>query len=215
MKPVQAPPSRFSGSGQRCLRQHYSNSTLSTGKNVLAVNLLFFGRSCRRSSLSGGPYTFILSYRALLRLTPRSNRANRMQDTGQRKGLSTKKTAGCQEKGASIVIVAENAPCAVPYLPATKNDKTNVMDDFGSLITAEYRFYSILPQKDRKCPAGNLEEEFKLEILPRFGRRKVRFRRWTQVFVSVGPIIGRRLAKLASLAWLLKSAQSILRRVLS
>lgn len=125
--------------------------------------------------------------------------------------------------GSRIVIIVINrgfqyiiTTWIVRLLPAIRIRLSKNHSRHGNVPKlGEYWLYLILPSKARKYLPADLEEEFKTEILPRFGFRKARLWYWTQVFKSIGPIIARRLAKLASLAWLLKSAQSILRRILS
>lgn len=71
---------------------------------------------------------------------------------------------------------------------------------------AEKLLYLFLPNRMRKPLIGDLEEEFRTEIAPKFGARFARVWYWKQVLSSLWPLLCRRLIKLASLAWLGKAA---------
>jgi hypothetical protein len=71
---------------------------------------------------------------------------------------------------------------------------------------AEKLLYFILPKDLRESLPGDLEEEYRTIMLPKFGLRFARVWYWKQVVGSVLPIIQNRLIKLFKLAWVGKLA---------
>ena len=71
---------------------------------------------------------------------------------------------------------------------------------------AEKLLYLILPQEWRDSLPGDLEEEYRTIIAPKFGRRYARLWYWKQVLVSIWRVLPRRLLGLAAFAWMGKVA---------
>ena len=61
----------------------------------------------------------------------------------------------------------------------------------------EYLLYLFLTRDNRKAMFGDLEEEFRTEILTRFGARRARLWFWWQVVRSVWPSVSGSISKLA------------------
>lgn len=72
---------------------------------------------------------------------------------------------------------------------------------------AEKMLYFILPGDSREQIAGDLEEEYRSVILPKFGPGYAR--RWyrMQVAKSIGPVLWEHLTKLIKLGILAKAAE--------
>lgn len=81
--------------------------------------------------------------------------------------------------------------------------------------TAQFILYLVIPRKEREPLLGDLREEYETIIRPQLSLRQARIWYWVQVMTSVGPILGRRLAKLASFEWAVKFAISVVRRILT
>ena len=71
---------------------------------------------------------------------------------------------------------------------------------------AEKLLYLLLPKEWRDSLPGDLEEEYKTIISPKFGRRYARLWYWKQVLVSIWRILPRRIMGLAAVAWMGKVA---------
>lgn len=65
----------------------------------------------------------------------------------------------------------------------------------------ERLLYLFLPKDQREYMPGDLAEEFRTLILPKYGTRYVRVWYWKQVFSSLWPILSRRIIKCAGLVW--------------
>lgn len=72
-----------------------------------------------------------------------------------------------------------------------------VMNDKRLLhpIWAEYLLYLLLPKADRDAVAGDLIEEFRVTIVPKFGARAARFWFVKQVFASIWPLLKQRVLR--------------------
>lgn len=67
----------------------------------------------------------------------------------------------------------------------------------------EGALYFFLPREVRQSLPGDLREEYQTIILPKFGRRFAdRWYRW-QVMTSIGSMLLRRVAKIATLGWVI------------
>lgn len=71
---------------------------------------------------------------------------------------------------------------------------------------AEKLLYMLLPKELRNALTGDLEEEFRTLIVPRFGISYAHKWYWAQVLQSLAPLWGRRIVKLVGLGWLGKAA---------
>lgn len=58
----------------------------------------------------------------------------------------------------------------------------------------------LAPKKHREHLLGDLEEEYRAAVLPRFGLRRARFWFWWQVCISLAPLIGQQLRRIIGLA---------------
>jgi hypothetical protein len=63
----------------------------------------------------------------------------------------------------------------------------------------EALLFFFLPKKERDTLPGDLEEEYRTVIVPKFGFRVARAWYWWQAVSSVGPVLRRRAAKLVSI----------------
>src|SRR5438128_783925 len=77
--------------------------------------------------------------------------------------------------------------------------------------SATFLLYLFLSKKNRKAIPGDLAEEYRQIVLPKFGPRKANLWYWGQVVRSIGPVVRAWLRKVAILAGLGKVAQEILR----
>lgn len=75
---------------------------------------------------------------------------------------------------------------------------------------AEYLLFIIVDRKHAASIAGDLEEDYRVNILPRFGRRKANLWYWRQVIALVPPSVWAALRRLFGVAGL----ASILKRLL-
>ena len=71
---------------------------------------------------------------------------------------------------------------------------------------AELILYFMLPKELRESLPGNLEEEYRTIILPKFGKRAASIWYWKQVFASAAPVVRSRLGKWIAIAWFGKVA---------
>jgi hypothetical protein len=71
-------------------------------------------------------------------------------------------------------------------------------------LTGEKFMYLFLPKKDREALLGDLEEEYRSIILPKFGPRFARIWYWKQVLTSILPIVRCRIVALLKLLSLAK-----------
>lgn len=78
--------------------------------------------------------------------------------------------------------------------------------------TAEKLLYIILPKSAREHLPGDLEEEYRTTILPKFGLRYAKIWYWKQVVGSIGPILRSQLLKLMGFASVAKVAQWVSQR---
>ena len=78
--------------------------------------------------------------------------------------------------------------------------------------TAEKLLYIILPKSAREHLPGDLEEEYRTTILPKFGSRYAKIWYWKQAVGSIGPIIRSQLLKLLGFASVAKVAQWVSQR---
>ncbi len=69
---------------------------------------------------------------------------------------------------------------------------------------SEYLLYIVLPKEERESVPGDLLEEYRTVILPRFGVHLARVWFVKQVVASIWPFLKRRLLKAAGLAALLR-----------
>ena len=58
----------------------------------------------------------------------------------------------------------------------------------------------LAPKKHREHLLGDLEEEYRTVILARFGLRRARVWFWWQVCISLAPLVGQQLRRIAGLA---------------
>jgi hypothetical protein len=65
-------------------------------------------------------------------------------------------------------------------------------------------FLLLAPKKYREHLLGDLEEEYRTVVLPRFGLRRARFWFWWQVCISLTPLVGQQLKRIAGLAMIWK-----------
>jgi hypothetical protein len=54
---------------------------------------------------------------------------------------------------------------------------------------AEYLLYLFLSREDREAMFGDLEEEYRTELLPKFGVRGAQFWYWCKVCRSIVPVL--------------------------
>jgi hypothetical protein len=78
---------------------------------------------------------------------------------------------------------------------------------------AEYLLYYLLTKRDRESIPGDLEEEYRTVIVPKFGPQYARIWYWKQVICSVWPIIGCRLRRIVSIGAIAKAAHEIYKRL--
>ncbi len=67
---------------------------------------------------------------------------------------------------------------------------------------AEYLLYLFLPREDRVAMFGDLEEEYRKELLPKFGVRDAQFLYWCKVGRSIVPVISGAIGRI--LWWLIE-----------
>ena len=67
---------------------------------------------------------------------------------------------------------------------------------------AEYLLYLFLPREDRVAMFGDLEEEYRKELLPKFGVRGAQFLYWCKVGRSIVPVISGAIGRI--LWWLIE-----------
>lgn len=72
----------------------------------------------------------------------------------------------------------------------------------GVPMAGEKLLYLILPKRDREHLPGDLEEEYRTKILPKFGPAYAKRWYWTQVVFSIGPILWAHLRKLIGVGFL-------------
>ncbi len=68
--------------------------------------------------------------------------------------------------------------------------------------SAEFLLYLLLSHEDREALPGDLEEEYRTAILPKFGARRAVLWYWCQVVRSIWPVISGTVSKLVW--WLIK-----------
>ncbi len=78
--------------------------------------------------------------------------------------------------------------------------------------SAEKLLYFILPKSAREHLPGDLEEEYRTKILPKFGPRYAKIWYWKQAVGSIGPILRSQMLKLFGLASVAKVAQWVSQR---
>jgi hypothetical protein len=78
---------------------------------------------------------------------------------------------------------------------------------------AEYLLYYLLTKPDRESIPGDLEEEYRTIIVPKFGPQYARIWYWKQVILSVWPIIGSRLRRIVTIGGIAKAAHEIYKRL--
>ena len=59
----------------------------------------------------------------------------------------------------------------------------------GPPLTASFLLELFLPAKQRENFIGDLEQEFRTRILPKYGLRRARFWFWVQVGKEIGPVL--------------------------
>jgi hypothetical protein len=79
--------------------------------------------------------------------------------------------------------------------------------------TAEWLLYVILPASYREYLPGDLEEEFKEIIVPKFGRKSAKFWYYGQVIRSISPIFRRGMGKIISAVTFGSLANWVIRRL--
>ena len=62
--------------------------------------------------------------------------------------------------------------------------------------SAEFLLYLLLSHEDREALPGDLEEEYRTAILPKFGARRAVLWYWCQVIRSIWPVISGMVSKL-------------------
>src|ERR1044071_173710 len=82
-------------------------------------------------------------------------------------------------------------------------------------LRAEYLLYLCLPPSERECVPGDLYEEYNEEILPKFGEQRAKWWYWGQVFRSIWPILGRRIARVFTLGAVVRVADALWKRFIS
>jgi hypothetical protein len=70
--------------------------------------------------------------------------------------------------------------------------------------TAEYLLYLFLSKDDREAIPGDLEEEFRRTILPKFGRLRAVIWYWKQTLWSIRAIVVLRLLRIGVIAWVVE-----------
>jgi hypothetical protein len=71
--------------------------------------------------------------------------------------------------------------------------------------TAEYLLYLFLAKDDREAMPGDLEQEFRVTILPKFGRWRAVVWYWKQALWSIRAIVVFRLLRIGIIAWAIES----------
>lgn len=80
--------------------------------------------------------------------------------------------------------------------------------------SSEFLLRLFVPKSIRCAIIGDLEEEFRTEILPNYGYKKARFWYHYQVFNTIWPYARRAIIRLITFGWLAKSADGLLKKFL-
>lgn len=78
--------------------------------------------------------------------------------------------------------------------------------------SAEFLLYLCLGSSDRETIPGDLLEEYRETILPKFGPRRAHLWYWVQVLRSAMPLIGSRLARAVKWSLVVRVANQVYRR---
>jgi len=60
----------------------------------------------------------------------------------------------------------------------------------------------LIPKKNREHVLGDLDEEYRTILVPRYGRRTAKAWYWWHVAISIGPLLSAQIKRAAAIAWL-------------